>query len=80
MKRIGQMLLICWLLMPVMTVSAEECTEVPEEVIIMSEELGYEYGICPEILQAIAWRESRFKATADNMGCVGMMQIAPQWH
>ena len=66
--------------MPVMTVNAEECEEVPEEVIIMSEELGYEYGICPEILQAIAWRESRFDANADNKGCVGMMQIAPRWH
>ncbi len=53
---------------------------VPEEIITISETVGAEYGICPEILQAVAWVESSFNPEAENSGCVGLMQINVRWH
>ena len=65
-----------------MTVHAQVTSgiEVPEEVKEISEELGNTYNICPEVIQAICWQESRFKADVENGGCVGIMQVAPKWH
>ena len=62
------------------TADAAEPVEVPEEIREISEELGQAYNICPELIQAVCWRESRFKADAENGGCVGIMQVAPKWH
>lgn len=60
--------------------AAEEQITVPEDVRKISEELGEAYNICPETIQAIGWWESRFQPDAENGGCVGIMQVAPQWH
>lgn len=60
--------------------TAAEKVEVPEEVLAISEELGQKYNICPELIQAITWRESRFQADADGGSCVGIMQINKRWH
>ncbi len=60
-------------------VRAEECI-VPEDIIEMSNEIGMEYHICPELLQSIAFQESRFQADAQNGNCTGLMQINPVWH
>lgn len=68
-----------FLLFPLI-VSAEEKIEVPEEVKEISEELGAEYNICPELIQAICCKESRFQADAVNGECVGIMQVSPKWH
>lgn len=54
--------------------------EVPKEIVEVSEQLGGQYNICPELIQAICWRESRFTADAEGGGCVGIMQISPRWH
>lgn len=61
-------------------VKAEEQIMVPEDVRVISEELGQAYCICPETIQAIGWTESRFQPDAENGGCVGIMQVAPKWH
>ena len=61
-------------------VHAEEKVEVPEEVRTISEELGKQYNICPEMIQAICWRESRFQTDVESGGCVGIMQVSPKWH
>lgn len=61
------------------TVSAEEI-EVPQEVVEISEELGAQYNICPELIQAICYKESRFQPDVESGGCVGIMQVAPKWH
>lgn len=53
---------------------------VPEDVREISEELGPKYNICPELIQAICWKESRFQPDAESDGCVGIMQVAPKWH
>ena len=58
---------------------AEECI-VPEHILEMSNEIGKEYNICPELLQSIAFQESRFEADAQNEGCTGLMQVNPAWH
>lgn len=50
------------------------------EVMELSEEIGEEYNICPELLTAIAYHESRYEETAENQGCFGLMQIAEKWH
>lgn len=81
MKRIRTLLiLLLLLLVPAKEVRAEEKVEVPEEVIELSEELGEKYCICPELLQAMAWRESRFKPEAVNGTCIGIMQVSERWH
>ena len=58
---------------------AEECI-VPEHILEMSNEIGKEYNICPELLQSIAFQESCFQADAQNEGCTGLMQVNPAWH
>lgn len=81
MKRIRTLLiLLLLLLMPAEEVNAEEKVEIPEEVIELSEELGERYCICPELIQAIAWRESRFNPEAVNGNCIGIMQVSERWH
>lgn len=64
----------------VATAQAQEIVEVPEDVKEISEELGEKYNICPELIQAICWQESRFQADVESGGCVGIMQVAPKWH
>lgn len=50
------------------------------QVIEMSERIGAAYGICPELLQAVAWHESHYDEGAENDGCVGLLQVAEKWH
>ena len=71
-------LLIC-LLGAGVRAQAEECI-VPDHILEMSNEIGKEYNICPELLQSIAFQESRFQADAQNGGCTGLMQVNPAWH
>lgn len=59
---------------------AEDAIEVPEEIKEISEELGQAYNICPEVIQAMCYVESRFKANAENDGCIGVMQVYEKWH
>lgn len=54
--------------------------KVPEEVRQASAELGSMYNICPELLQAMCFKESSFDPYAENGGCIGVMQIDPEWH
>lgn len=56
--------------------------EVPENIVSITENVGERYNICPEFLQAIAWRESRFDETAVNASgtCYGVMQVSEKWH
>lgn len=64
-----------------MTVTSQEAdTWLPEDVQNYCEEIGGEYGICPEFLEAIIYSESRGQADAKNGGCKGLMQIAENWH
>ena len=54
--------------------------DITDEVIQASERYGEEYGICPEILEALAWRESRCRADVKNGSCIGVAQINAKVH
>lgn len=79
MKRFIILVLMALFLLPGISVQAEECT-VPLEIKQLSEKIGQEYNICPELLQSMAWQESRFQPDAENAGCKGLMQINDKWH
>lgn len=57
-----------------------EGIKVPADVVEISEDLGSQYNICPELIQAICFKESRFESEIENEGCVGIMQVSPRWH
>lgn len=44
------------------------------------EKYGEEYGICPELLMAIAEAESSGNPNAENGECKGIMQVSERWH
>ena len=54
---------------------AELGVEIPVEIIELTEIIGQKYEICPELLQAIIWQESRCIASVKNASCSGLMQI-----
>lgn len=56
--------------------SAMEEAEV-EELSLLA---GEEFGVCPELLQAVAWKESGYREDGENEGCIGLMQVAGRWH
>lgn len=62
------------------TTAQAKTIDVPQEVVEMSEKLGDQYNICPELIQAICFKESSFQSDAENGGCVGIMQVFPKWH
>lgn len=50
------------------------------EVAAMAERIGTAYSLCPELLQAVAWKESSYNEGAENGGCIGLMQVSECWH
>jgi soluble lytic murein transglycosylase-like protein len=56
--------------------------ETPIEVQILCDIYGEKYNICPELLEAICYYESRYDATViDGTGsCYGLMQIKKSCH
>lgn len=80
MKRKIILLTACILLaLPVLPVRAAESME-EAAVAQLAEEVGETYQICPELLQAIAWKESRYCPEVESRGCTGLMQVAGRWH
>ena len=53
---------------------------IPSEIKEYCEEIGRNFDICPEILEAIAWHESRFIPTVKNKKCYGLMQVNVKVH
>lgn len=51
-----------------------------QEVAELSIRVGEEFSICPELLQAAAWQESRYQEDAEAGGCSGLMQVSGCWH
>lgn len=54
--------------------------DVPENIKKYCEEIGAEFDICPELLEAIAWHESRFIPTVKNKNCWGLCQVNIKVH
>lgn len=63
-----------------MNVEAKETITIPDGVRESCEKWGEEYGICPELLEAMCWHETRCKAEATNGNCIGITQINPKFH
>lgn len=57
-------------------------SKVPKEVKAACEKWGEEYGICPELLESIAYEESRYTADAKSKdgSRLGLMQIHKASH
>lgn len=55
-------------------------TEAPIEVQEACNKWGEYYDICPELLQAICWNESRYENDLVNGTCKGIMQINEPVH
>lgn len=51
-----------------------------EMLIAFTEEIGGLYDISPELLQAMAERESTINPDAVNGDCKGIMQVSEHWH
>lgn len=62
------------------TQQSQSDDEVPELIKGYCEEVGEIYDICPELLEAIAFYESRFIPDVKNNNCWGMMQINVDIH
>lgn len=54
--------------------------EIPKNIKEYCEEIGEKYCICPELLEAIAYYESRFTPDVKNGNCWGLMQINVNIH
>lgn len=57
-----------------------ESDGIPNDIREYAELCGSEFNICPELLEAIAYQESRFVSTAENGSCYGLMQINRSIH
>lgn len=55
-------------------------TYIDSSYVELCEEIGEEYAICPELLEALIERESRGDANAQNGSCKGLCQISEKWH
>lgn len=53
---------------------------IPEEIRPYFDQVGAEFNICPELLEAIAYRESRFVPKAKNKNHIGIMQVNVKIH
>lgn len=53
---------------------------IPNNIREYCEIIGHEYDICPEILEAIAYHESRFLPEVTNKNCYGLMQVNVKVH
>lgn len=87
MRNTLMLFLSCFMLINPIFVKATEKTNslndtyaIPEELIQYFEEAGKEKNICPELLEAIAFYESRFIPDLENENCVGIMQIDIKIH
>lgn len=69
-----------FMMLPAMEVSAQSEQILSDEIIGYCDEIGERYCIAPELLMAIAERESTGNPLAVNGGCIGLLQISERWH
>lgn len=53
---------------------------IPDDIREYCEEIGAEFDICPELLESIAYQESRFIPNVKNKNCWGLMQVNVKVH
>lgn len=62
------------------TIPTYEETGIPEEIYQDAEIIGHQFNICPELLMALAERESRCLPEVENGSCKGLMQVNASCH
>lgn len=82
--KIKRLALLMWMV-PSITAHANGLSyidDTPVDIQFACDRYGEEYGICPELLQAICWKESRYdEDITDGTGtCFGLMQIQKKSH
>lgn len=60
------------------TIQVED--EIPDDIQSYCEEIGGMFDICPELLESMAYTESRFIPTVKNKKCYGLMQVNVKVH
>lgn len=84
MKKLGEIILGVFLfsLTPIQVEAKSPIyeSEVPNDIQIYAELCSAEYHICPELLEAIAYHESRYQPDVKNGKCVGLMQVNVKVH
>lgn len=86
MKRVLFLMLgiLLWTLSPIRSEAAASCQTsidgIPDDIKQYCEEIGAETNICPEILEAIAYHESRFIPTVKNKNYWGLCQVNVKIH
>ncbi len=53
---------------------------IPDDVEEAARTAGEAYGLSPELLEAVAYYESRYQPDAVNGDCTGLMQVSLYWH
>jgi|GEM_PF-1205438 len=53
---------------------------IPQNIREYCTDAGNKYGICPELLMAMCWKESSCNPDAVNGDCIGVMQVSVTWH
>lgn len=61
-------------------IPSEQEIGIPENIYQYCEIVGNEFNICPELLMALAERESQCNPTAANGSCKGLMQVNASCH
>ena len=69
-----------FMMFPAIEVNAQSEQILSDEIIGYCDEIGEQYGICSELLQAMIERESTGNPLAVNGGCIGLLQISERWH
>ena len=72
--------LILALIFATSTSRASDDTYIDVDLIEYCNEIGEEYGVCPELLEAIIETESSGRADAVNGSCKGLMQVNESSH
>ncbi|WP_455500926.1 transglycosylase SLT domain-containing protein [Gemmiger sp.] len=54
--------------------------DIPEEVQVAAQEVGKAYDLSPELLEAVAFYESRYRPYSVNGSHMGLMQVSIDWH
>lgn len=67
-------------LYPSIEIRASDEPFIDEELYPYITETALSYGICPELICAIIWKESRWQPQATNGDCIGLMQISEKYH
>ena len=82
MKNFFKAIIAFLIMFTFVAVPIKATSKVPKEVKAACEKWGEEYGICPELLESIAYEESRYTADAKSKdgGCLGLMQIHKASH